>query len=188
MHKKRCPWVTSGDTLYEEYHDKEWGVPVHDDKKHFELLILEGAQAGLSWSTILKRREGYRRAFAGFEPELVAKFDKKKIQDLFQDTGIVRNKLKIISSVENAKLFLQIQKQFGSFDKYVWSFVKGKTIQNKPRTMSDIFHPQEAKALSADLKRRGFKFVGLSIVYSYMQAAGLVNDHLADCFCSKADA
>lgn len=181
---RRCPWAKG--SLYEAYHDSEWGVPVHDDRKHFEFLILEGAQAGLSWLTILKRREGYRRAFDGFDPEKVARYDEKKIASLLACDEIIRNKLKILSCISNAKLFLEIQKEFGSFDKYVWRFVKGKTIQNKWKSLHDV--PQEtkeAKALSADLKKRGFKFVGPAIMYAYMQATGMVNDHLIDCFLHK---
>ncbi len=181
---KRCPWVTAGNQLYADYHDKEWGVPVHDDRKHFEFLILEGAQAGLSWLTILKRREGYRVAFADFNPEVVAGYDEAKMKELQQFEGIIRNRLKIISAVNNAKLFLQIQKEFGSFDKYIWQFVGGKTIQNKWKSLKEIPpETKESKALSADLRKRGFKFVGPTVMYAHMQAMGLVNDHTTDCFC-----
>lgn len=184
MQKKRCAWVPLGNQLYEHYHDTEWGVPIHDDRKHFEFLILEGAQAGLSWLTILKKREGYRRAFSNFDPVKVARYDQAKIDTLLEDAGIVRNRLKITSCVNNAKHFLEIQKEFGSFDTYIWQFVNGKTIQNHRKSIQEI--PQESKesrALSADLMKRGFKFVGPKVMYSHMQATGLVNDHTIDCFC-----
>jgi DNA-3-methyladenine glycosylase I len=172
--------------LYQQYHDKEWGVPVHDDHKHFEFLILEGAQAGLSWITILKRREGYRQAFAHFDPKKVAKFDAAKIKELLADEGIIRNRLKVESAVTNAKHFLEIQKEFGSFDTYVWQFVDGKPIQNKWKTSAQVPpETKESKALSADLRKRGFKFVGPTVMYAYMQAIGMVNDHTADCFRAK---
>jgi DNA-3-methyladenine glycosylase I len=180
----RCQWVQAGNQLYETYHDTEWGIPVHDDRKHFEFLILEGAQAGLSWLTILKRREGYRRAFANFDPEKVASFDDAKIATLLICEEIIRNKLKIASSVHNAKLFLQIQKEYGSFDKYIWQFVDGKTIQNKRKTIQEVPpETKESRALSSDLKKRRFKFVGPTVMYAHMQATGLVNDHTTDCFC-----
>lgn len=180
---KRCQWCEKGDELEQEYHDKEWGVPVHDDRTHFEFLILEGAQAGLSWSTILKRREGYRKAFANFDVKKVSKFDQKKIEELMQDVGIIRNRLKIESTVINAKAFIEIQKEFGSFENYVWQFVGGKPIQNERKMMMDIpAQTEEAVALSKDLKKRGFKFVGPTIMYAHMQATGLVNDHTTDCF------
>ena len=183
---QRCPWVTPGSDIYEIYHDTEWGVPVHDDRKHFEFLILEGAQAGLSWLTVLKRREGYRKAFANFDPEVVAKFTEEKVEELMQDDSIIRNKLKIRSCITNAKHFLQIQKEFGSFDKYIWEFVKGKPIQNHPRTLKEIpIDSPESKALSKDLKKRGFSFVGPTVMYAYAQATGLVNDHTTNCFCYK---
>jgi DNA-3-methyladenine glycosylase I len=179
----RCQWVIEGNELYEAYHDNEWGVPVHDDKIHFEFLILEGAQAGLSWLTILKRREGYRKAFANFDPAKVAKFDQEKIDSLIVCEDIIRNKLKIVSCVNNAKLFLQIQKEFNSFDKYIWQFVGGKPIKNNWKSIKEVpAETAESKALSADLKKRGFKFVGSTIMYAYMQATGLVNDHTTDCF------
>lgn len=187
MDKKRCAWVPAGNTLYEHYHDTEWGVPVHDDRKHFEFLILEGAQAGLSWLTILKKREGYRRAFADFDPAKVAKYDEKKIAALMLDEGIVRNRLKITSCVTNAVHFLEIQKEFGSFDAYIWSFVGNKSIRNHWETIQQL--PQESpesRALSADLSKRGFKFVGPKVMYSHMQATGLIIDHTADCWCSKS--
>lgn len=178
----RCAWA-QGNTLYETYHDTEWGVPVHDDNKHFEFLILEGAQAGLSWLTILKRREGYRKAFANFKPEEVARYDEAKINALIQDEGIIRNRLKIVSAVMNARYFLEIQKEFGSFDAYVWSFVGGKPAQNTWKSIKEIpVESKESIALSADLRKRGFKFVGPTVIYAHMQATGLVNDHTIDCF------
>jgi DNA-3-methyladenine glycosylase I len=184
MKKHRCPWAASGGKLYETYHDTEWGVPVHDDQKHFEFLILEGAQAGLSWLTILKRREGYRKAFANFDPEVVAGYGEEKITELMQDEGIIRNRLKITSCVNNAKCFMEIQKEFGSFNRYIWQFVDGKTIQNQRETLKDVpSETPESRALSADLKKRGFKFVGPTVMYAHMQATGLVNDHLMTCFC-----
>ena len=180
--KTRCQWVESGNELYEAYHDQEWGVPVHDDRKHFEFLILEGAQAGLSWLTILKKREGYRNAFANFDPEKVAKFDAKKVAELLKNEGIVRNRLKIESVINNAKCFLAVQKEFGSFDQYIWQFVGGKPIQNRHRTLKDIApSTNESVALSKDLKKRGFKFVGPTVMYAHMQATGLVDDHMVGC-------
>ena len=179
---KRCQWV-GNDPIYIEYHDKEWGVPVHDDKKLFEFLILEGAQAGLSWLTILKRRENYRKAFADFDPEKVARFNEKKINELLTDSGIIRNKLKIRSAVSNAQAFLKIQEEFGSFDTYSWQFVGGKCKVNKVKTIKEIpATSEESDALSKDLKKRGFKFVGSTIIYAHMQAVGMVNDHTTDCF------
>jgi DNA-3-methyladenine glycosylase I len=176
----RCPWATSEAMI--AYHDNEWGVPVHDDRKLFEFLILEGAQAGLSWSTILNRREGYRRAFAGFDPKRVAKFGKPEIQRLLKDEGIIRNRLKIESTIGNAKAFLDVQKEFGSFDKYVWQFVGGKPILNRPKGMKELpARTAESDAMSKDLKKRGFKFVGSTICYAFMQAVGLVDDHLVGC-------
>lgn len=183
MDKKRCKWVTEGNALYEAYHDCEWGVPVHDDRKHFEFLILEGAQAGLSWITILKRREGYRKAFANFDPEKVARFDASKIEQLLTNEGIIRNRLKVESAVNNARLFLKIKEEFGSFDCYIWQFVNGKPIQNQWHSIKEV--PPETKestALSKDLKKRGFSFVGPTVIYAHMQAVGLVNDHTVDCF------
>lgn len=182
--KIRCPWAISGNELYENYHDEEWGVPVHDDNKHFEFLILEAAQAGLSWLTILKRREGYRRAFANFDPKKVAKFDQSKIEELLLDRGIIRNRLKVESSVNNAKCFLEVQKEFGSFDKYLWQFVQGKPLVNHWKSMQEVpSETKESQALSKDLKKRGFRFVGPTVMYAHMQAVGLVNDHLVNCFC-----
>ena len=165
------------------YHDEEWGVPVHDDHALFEFLILEGAQAGLSWSTILNKRENYRRAFDRFDPERVAAFDRRKVQQLLRDPGIVRNKLKIASTIENAKAFLCVQEEFGSFDRYIWQFVGGKPRVNKRRSLRQVpARTAESDAMSKDLKRRGFKFVGSTICYAFMQAVGLVNDHVVGCF------
>ena len=180
---KRCEWVTGADPLMIEYHDREWGVPVHDDRKHFEFLVLEGAQAGLSWSTILKRRSGYRRAFSDFDPNEVARFSEKRVEELTQDPAIIRNRQKIASTVNNARRFLDIQREFGSFDAYCWQFVGGLTIVNHRKGMGDIpaTSPQ-SDAFSKDLKRRGFSFVGSTIIYAHMQAVGMVNDHLVDCF------
>jgi DNA-3-methyladenine glycosylase I len=180
--KFRCPWCLSFDQ-YIKYHDEEWGVPVHDDRTHFEFLILEGAQAGLSWSTILKKREGYRKAFAGFDPAKVAKFTESKLEKLLLDPGIVRNRLKVYAAVNNAKRFLEVQKEFGTFDKYIWSFVGGKPIINRRKSISQVpATTKESDALSQDLIKRGFKFVGSTVIYAHMQACGLVNDHLVDCW------
>lgn len=168
---------------YIRYHDEEWGVPVHNDLTHFEFLILEGAQAGLSWATILKKREGYKKAFANFDPEKVAKFTDKKLEKILLDPSIVRNRLKVYAAVNNAKRFLEIQKEFGSFDKYIWSFVNGKPIVNRRKTLKDVpATTKESDALSKDLIKRGFKFVGSTVIYAHMQATGLVNDHLEECF------
>ena len=180
---KRCDWCISGNDLYIEYHDDEWGVPVHDDQKQFEFLILEGAQAGLSWSTILNKRDGYRRCFAGFDPKKVARFSEKKIAKILEDPGIVRNRLKVNSAVTNAKAFLEVQDEFGCFDDYIWRFVDGQPIQNKWKKNGQVpATSKESDALSKDLKKRGFKFVGSTIIYAHMQATGMVNDHLVDCF------
>lgn len=180
---KRCDWVEGQFSEYITYHDEEWGFPVHDDKTHFEFLILEGAQAGLSWSTILKRREGYRLAFADFNVEEVANFDARILDSLLLDKGIIRNKLKVYSAASNARAFMKVQEEFGSFDTYIWSFVDGKPIVNKRNKMSEIpATTKESDALSKDLKKRGFKFVGSTIIYAHMQACGLVNDHTTDCF------
>jgi DNA-3-methyladenine glycosylase I len=177
----RCPWCLGFDQ-YMTYHDEEWGVPVHDDKIHFEFLILEGAQAGLSWSTILKKREGYRKNFADFDPNKVARFSDKKLEKILLDPSIVRNRLKVYAAVTNAKQFLKVQKEFGSFDKYIWSFVGGKPIVNKRKTMKEVpATTPESDALGKDLIKRGFKFVGSTVIYAHMQACGLVNDHLVDC-------
>ena len=178
----RCRWAGT-DPDYIAYHDREWGVPVHDDTLLFEFLILEGAQAGLSWLTILKRREGYRRAFAGFDPEVVAGFDERKQAELLNDTGIIRNRLKIASAVTNAQAFLKVQAEFGSFDSYLWQFVDGKSLQNCWPTHAAIpACTPRSDSLSKDLKKRGFKFVGSTICYAMMQAVGMVNDHTTDCF------
>jgi DNA-3-methyladenine glycosylase I len=183
LKKKRCTWVSVDDPLMLEYHDREWGVPVHDDRKHFEFLILEGAQAGLSWSTVLKKREAYRRAFDNFDPAKVARFTAARIEKLILDPGIIRNRLKIESSVRNAKAFLKIQEEFGSFDAYCWRFVGGKPKLNKLTSMQQIpATSTESDAFSKDLKQRGFNFVGSTIIYAHMQAVGMVNDHLTDCF------
>jgi DNA-3-methyladenine glycosylase I len=171
------------DAEYVKYHDREWGVPVHDDRVWFEYLILDGAQAGLSWSTILKKRDNYRKAFAGFDPVKVARFDGRKIRRLLADPGIVRNRLKIESAIKNARAFLKVQKEFGSFDAYVWRFVGGRPKRNRWRRLSEIpAETVESRALSRDLKKRGFSFVGPTICYAFMQAAGMVNDHLVSCF------
>jgi DNA-3-methyladenine glycosylase I len=180
--KIRCNWCLKFDQ-YVRYHDEEWGVPVRDDRKHFEFLILEGAQAGLSWSTILKKREGYRKAFADFDPAKVARFTPARIEKILQDPGIVRNRLKVHAAVNNARLFLQIQKEFGSFDEYIWRFVGGKPIVNAWKSLREIpATTPESDALSKDLVKRGFKFVGSTVMYAHMQACGLVNDHLVDCW------
>jgi len=177
----RCGWASAEPNV--RYHDKEWGVPVHDDQTLFEFLILEGAQAGLSWTTILNKRQNYRKAFAGFDPGRVAHFDRRKIQSLLRDPGIVRNKLKIASAIENAKAFLRAQEEFDSFDRYIWQFVGGTPRINGFRTMRQVpARTDESDAMSKDLKRRGFNFVGSTICYAFMQAVGMVNDHLVECF------
>lgn len=180
---KRCAWAASQFKDYILYHDEEWGVPVHDDYKHFEFLILEGAQAGLSWATILKRRNGYRTAFAGFDPQKVASYNEEKIQELLQFGGIIRNQSKIRATVSNARCFLGVQKEFGSFDQYIWSFVEGKRKINHWKSNKDVpATSAESDKLSKDLKKRGFKFAGSTIMYAHMQACGLVMDHTVDCF------
>jgi DNA-3-methyladenine glycosylase I len=182
---KRCGWATLGnDKLYTQYHDKEWGVPLHEDNKIFEFLILEGAQAGLSWLTVLKKRDNYRAAFDKFDPEIVANYEWRKINQLMKDPGIIRNKLKIESAIQNAKSFLKVKDEFGSFDKYIWSFVPdSKPIRNRWKTLSQIpARTKESDLLSLDLKKRGFSFVGSTISYAHMQATGMVNDHILDCF------
>jgi DNA-3-methyladenine glycosylase I len=176
----RCSWAKGEN--YIRYHDEEWGVPVHDDPKLFEFLILEGAQAGLSWSTILNKRDNYRRAFHNFDPERVARYDSRKVSTLLLDPGIVRNRLKITSAVQNAKAFLRVQREFGSFDRYIWQFVDGKTKVNPWKVRKVPATSAESDAMSKDLKRRGFNFVGSTICYAFMQAVGLVNDHARDCF------
>jgi len=185
--KQRCEWTQAEvDPRYLAYHDQEWGVPVHDDRKQFEFLTLESAQAGLSWWTVLRKREGYRRAFADFDPVKVARFTEKRIERLLQDPEIIRNRLKVFSAVNNARRFLEVQAEFGTFDRYIWGFVEGRTIQNKWRSLKELpAQTAESDALSKDLKRRGFKFVGSTIVYAHMQAVGLVNDHLVTCFRHK---
>jgi DNA-3-methyladenine glycosylase I len=181
--KKRCTWVSVDNPLMLAYHDREWGVPVHDDRKHFEFLILEGAQAGLSWSTVLKKREAYRHAFADFDPEKVARFTLQRIEKLMLDPGIIRNRLKIESAVRNARAFLAIQKEFGSFDAFCWRFVDGKPKLNKWKSTDRLpATSPESDAFSKELKKRGFNFVGSTILYAHMQAIGMVNDHLIDCF------
>lgn len=183
MKTNRCAWVPKDNKLYISYHDKEWGVPVHSDKVHFEFLILEGAQAGLSWLTVLKRRKGYEYAFANYDPKKVAKFTNKDFNRLVKDEGIIRNKMKIKSAINNAKHFLEVQKEFGSFDKYIWQFVNNKPIINKWKKDSQIpAKTKEAEILSKDLKDRGFSFVGPTIIYAHMQATGMVNDHTVNCF------
>jgi DNA-3-methyladenine glycosylase I len=180
--KPRCAWV-GGKPHFIRYHDQEWGVPIHDDRRHFEMLLLEGAQAGLTWETILLRRQGYRLAFARFNPVKVARFDAKKKTTLLKNPRIIRNRLKIDSAVTNAQAFLAVQKEFGSFDRYVWRFVDGKPKVNRWTRMSQVpATSSQSDALSKDLKKRGFRFVGSTIIYAYMQAAGLVNDHTTDCF------
>ena len=176
----RCAWATGAQSI--RYHDEEWGVPVHDDRRLFEFLILEGAQAGLSWSTILNKRENYRRAFDGFNPKRVARYDRRKVKQLLADARIVRNKLKIAAAIENAKAFLRVQEEFGSFDRYIWQFVGGKPRVNEWKSNRIPAQTPESDAMSKDLKRRGFKFVGSTICYAFMQAVGMVNDHVADCF------
>ena len=177
----RCPWA-KGSPQYAAYHDREWGMPVHDDRVFFEFLILEGAQAGLSWSTILNKREGYRAAFAGFDPAQVARFDAQRLAQLITDEAIVRNRLKIGSAVDNARAFLAVQREFGTFDRYVWTFVGGRPRVNRHRTPATVpAQTAESDALSKDLRKRGFRFVGSTIVYAFMQATGLVNDHLLAC-------
>jgi DNA-3-methyladenine glycosylase I len=178
----RCAWVTD-DPLYIAYHDEEWGVPVHDDRKLFESLVLDGAQAGLSWLTILKRRENYRRAFDNFDPQRVAAYDEAKVQSLLQDAGIIRNRLKVRSAVTNAQALLRVQEEFSSFDVYIWQFVGGSTIYNAWETLADVpTETAESRAMSRDLKQRGFSFVGPTICYAFMQACGMVHDHTTDCF------
>ena len=179
----RCTWVGSDNPLMLEYHDREWGVPVHDDRKHFEFLLLEAAQAGLSWSIVLKKREGYRRAFSQFDPRKVARYTPKRIQTLIADPSIIRNRMKIEAAVRNARAFLAIQDEFGSFDAYCWRFVDGRPRLNRWKAMREIpATSRESDAFSKDLKRRGFGFVGSTIMYAHMQAVGMVNDHIVGCF------
>jgi DNA-3-methyladenine glycosylase I len=179
---KRCSW-TSDDPLMIAYHDEEWGVPLHDDRKLYEFILLDGAQAGLSWSTVLRKRENYREAFRGFDPKRVARFTPKDVERLLKNDGIIRNRLKIESAINNARRFFEVQKEFGSFDAYIWQFTRGRTLQRRRRRLSDIpATSRESDAMSKDMKKRGFKFVGSTICYAFMQAAGMVNDHLMDCF------
>jgi DNA-3-methyladenine glycosylase I len=180
LNASRCPWASSEPNI--TYHDKEWGVPVHDDRQLFEFLILEGAQAGLSWTTILNKRKNYRRAFDGFRPEKIARYGARDVNRLLADPGIVRNRLKIAATITNAKMFLMVREEFGSFDAYLWSFVGGQPIQNRRRRMADVPpRTPESDAMSRDLLKRGFKFVGSTICYALMQATGMVNDHLVTC-------
>ena len=180
--KKRCEWGNQS-VLYQQYHDEEWGVPIHDDQTLFEFLMLEGAQAGLSWETILKKREGYREAFDQFDAEKIAKYSDDKIESLLQNPNIVRNRLKVKSAILNAQLFLEVQKEYGSFDTYIWQFTGGKTIQNRFKKMSELpANTLESDAMSKNLKKRGFKFIGTTICYAFMQATGMVNDHVVSCF------
>ena len=182
MNKKRCTWC-GNDPLYVEYHDKEWGIPVYDDATLFEFLILETFQAGLSWITILRKRENFRKAFDNFDYKKIAKYDETKYSALLQDSGIIRNKLKIRATITNAQLFMEVQKEFGSFSKYIWKFTNGKPIKNKFKKMSEVPATTElSDKISKDLKKRGFKFVGSTIIYANMQATGMVNDHTTDCF------
>lgn len=180
--KKRCDWCLGND-LYMEYHDKEWGVPVHDDGIHFEFLVLESAQAGLSWLTILKRRENYRKAYDGFDPVKVAGYNQQKIESMLQDPGIIRNRKKIESSIKNARLFLDIVKEKGSFDNYIWDFTDGKVITNQWKSLAELpANTPLSDTVSKDLKQRGFKFLGSTIIYAHLQSIGVINDHLVDCF------
>lgn len=178
--RSRC--FGDGDSLYERYHDVEWGIPVHDDRILFEFLILEGAQAGLSWSTILKRREGYRRAFANFDAVKISKFTKSDVEKLMGDSGIIRNRLKIESTIDNAKAFLNVQREFGSFDRYIWQFTDFKTIKNRRKRGDWLATTTESDSMSKDLKKRGFRFVGSTICYAFMQAVGMVDDHCVECW------
>jgi DNA-3-methyladenine glycosylase I len=180
---KRCEWAPLNDSLYVEYHDTEWGVPVHDDRLLFEMLILEGAQAGLSWATILKKRENYRKAFDHFDAAKIARYDENKVAELLANAGIVRNRLKIAATIQNAKTFLELQSAFGSFDAYIWQFVGGSPKINAWKSLKELpAKTTESDAMSKDLKRRGFKFIGSTICYAFMQAVGMVNDHIVDCF------
>lgn len=188
MDKIRCPWLDLNKPDYVKYHDEEWGKPVYDDKELFEFIVLESAQAGLSWYTILRRREGYRAAFANFDPELVAKFDEQKVEELVNDSGIIRHRGKIQAAISNAKIFLDIQKEFGSFSEYLWAFVDHKPIILRPEALRDFkVNSELSDKISRDLKKRGFKFFGSTICYSYLQACGLIDEHSADCFCAKSN-
>lgn len=187
--KKRCGWASEGDADYVRYHDREWGRPAHDDRYLFEMLSLEGAQAGLSWSTILRKRARYRQVFANFDPGTVARFGARRVAALMRDAGIVRNRLKIESTITNARAFLEVQREYGSFDRYLWSFVDGRPILNLPRVRGDMaVHTALSDRISKDLKKRGFRFVGTTIIYAYLQAVGVVNDHTRDCFISARQA
>lgn len=182
MGKYRCSW-SEGDDLYEKYHDEEWGKPVYDDKTLFEFLVLETFQAGLSWITVLRKRENFRKAFDKFDYKTIVKYDQKKIDSLLQDPGIIRNKLKVNATVSNAQAFMKVQEEFGSFSKYIWNFVDGKPIKNAFKTLSEVpANTPLSDKISKDLKKRGFKFVGTTVIYAFMQATGIVNDHLVDCF------
>jgi DNA-3-methyladenine glycosylase I len=183
LRDKRCAWVSANDPLLMEYHDREWGVPTHSERKHFEVLVLSGAQAGLNWSLVLKKREDYRRAFDDFDPEKVGRYSERRIRRLLSDSGIIRNRMKIEAAVRNARAFLKVQEEFGKFDSYCWQFVDGRPKLNRSRTTRQIpATTPESEALSKDLKRRGFSFAGPTVAYAYMQAVGMVNDHLVDCF------
>jgi len=183
MQPKRCSWVNVDDTLMREYHDREWGVPTHDDRTHFEFLVLEAAQAGLNWSIVLKKRDGYRRAFSQFDPGKVARYSAARIDKLTAEPGIIRNRLKIAAAVKNARAFLAVQKEYGSFDAYCWQFVDGRPRHNRWKSVRQIpATTAESDAFSRDLKRRGFSFVGSTVIYAHMQAVGMVNDHLVDCY------
>ena len=182
----RCAWVNLNEPLYQQYHDEEWGIPCHDDQKLFEMLVLEGAQAGLSWITVLKKRAAYRAAFDQFNPVKVAHYDEDKIAELMANPGIIRNRLKINAAVQNAKSFLEVQQEFGTFDQYIWGFVGGKPKVNAWKSLREVPpETEESRAMSKDLLKRGFKFVGPTICYAFMQATGMVNDHTIDCFCYK---
>ena len=181
--KKRCQWVPVDNPLYVKYHDEEWGVPIHDDRLLFEFLVLEGMQAGLSWLTILRKRENFRTAFDHFDPRKIALYNEKKIEELMQNSGIIRNRLKIAAAVQNAKAFLEVQAEFGSFDTFIWQFVEGKPIVNQWKTLKELpAKTPVSDTISKELKKRGFKFVGSTIIYAHMQATGMVNDHTVDCF------
>lgn len=180
---KRCDWV-SDDPLYIAYHDHEWGQPIHDDRTHFEFLVLESAQAGLSWITILRKRENYRKAYDNFQPEFVARYDETKIDNLLSNAGIVRNRRKIEASINNAKCFLEVQKEFGTFDRYIWGFVENQPLIGHWKELSEVPASTElSDYISKDMKKRGFRFIGTTIIYSYLQAVGIINDHTIDCFC-----
>ena len=183
IHGKRCSWVNADDPLLLEYHDREWGVPIHSDRKHLEVLVLSGAQAGLNWSLVLKKREGYRRAFGDFDPEKVARYSEKHIQTLLADPTIIRNRMKIEAAVRNARALLKVQQEFGDFDSYCWRFVGGQPKLNRWKTTRQIpASSHESETFSKDLKHRGFSFVGPTVMYAYMQAIGMINDHIVDCF------